>query len=1083
MAQFARWLCLAILHAAASIAADRAGDTPVRPASPPPPLIFLHIQKAGGHTVDAFFASPLSPITDPAAEICKITSKVQALLEKLVYPERYVAEAALPAFLTKDAVSSLPHMDALFSALKQCRCRIISAEVDGEFVATLQKKWVELCGGPAPLAATILREPAFRAVSAVNHQFSQTKKMHKKPSRIGPALLYPISQGGVLSPDCVHNATFCAGLSDKRRCRFRGSCGYFQDFQAATLAGFFASPMSRLIELDTSNDALLSAATQQLASMDVVGITDAMDASLCMLAHKLQWTKFFQTCCRESPKGSAEGHQRLDCQSVFGKRYNAREQAHATDQTLLDAAEHVNQVDRALYNQALRHFADGLASLAMLTSARFNLLESVSTSISRLSNLPQHQSPPSTRTEAERERIFPQFSPKPLPHWLSPHERRRLGVDATVNHGLSALKKHKKGLALIAMGTNVSFREAYRAASSARQLYGDKLHITLLTDATGLEATRQFSEGIDFDRAVSISGNLQWWAEHSENQIKPSGRVYQAGHLMFAMRQLKQRAFATAAALYDLAVVTDADTFHCDGRALTAMFGYLESGVDLVAVSPARNPNADIVSAGDLCESVMNALSPMQGAPRTVREVEINTGVIGLRGESKVLHQLLARWSALYNVLSLLPCGKSKQDQKAFRVAVEEAETLFGLRVKRLFRDAGNAGTPVSLQPFNCRARPRDDNNARQPEESHCADPRFVSCSILHGHRLAARNTRLGNSNHHGTASDMPDSSDPGKQAGVHVFMHVAKTAGNSFKQTLLKWLLPKKDTRMMHISTAHAALNLGKRWSPSPLVVGAFASSACDWIMGGAATARPVVGDGSTGHCGMFTMLRDPIDRMISELNYCEEIGWYKDQTCSGESGVDSLRALVHSALAGGSGLQRTGCGGAAILAFAKVRGNVQLEHVAGPLSKSDFAVESGTPPDWHDRPVGNRTTPIERRRRRLGPVNTADLMAAEFMLKHRYLAVGLTERFNESMVQMAAILAPDRPFSLDAVLRMHTSGGHTHNHRSFNAQTQLQRSDLSDNQLAELESVLQLDILLYKTAVRIFEDQTKRLHDRGAI
>lgn len=1049
-----QWLGAALLFEVASLAADGVVEGSVHDAdsTPSPKLIFLHIQKAGGHSVDAFFASPLSPLKNQIDSVCTFGWKSQAIFEKRVYAERGVEEAGLPAWLTKDAFSSFPKEDA-FAAMKPCRCRIISAEIDGELVATLKKRWVQLCGGPTPLTATILREPAARAVSAVNHQFTQSKKLSQKPNRIGPALLFPISQGGVLSHDCVHNSSFCAGLSDQRRCRFQGSCGYFQDFQAATLAGFFASPMNRLIELDTDSDALLSVATHHLDAMDVVGITDAMGPSLCLLAHKLHWSTFFDTCCRSSTGQP----QQAGCQTIFETKENAREQAHIADRTLLRAAAKVNRVDQALYSRAIIRFAAGLKSLETLTSSSFELNEAVRAAI---------------RTAAQKRPSLP-LPLRPLPHWLSPHERRRLGPDATNDDGNGGLKRYTKGLAIIAMGTNVSFREAYRASSSARQLYGSKLHITMLTDASGLLATKPFSEGNDFDRVVSVSGNLQWWAEHTKNQLKPSGRVYQAGHLMFAMRQLKQHAFITAATLYDFVVVTDADTFHCDGRALTAMFGLLESGSDLVAVSPARNferqKGAD--AQNDPCEPVMNELSPKQ-PPDNLREVEINTGVVGLRGKSQGLRRMLQRWAALYSTLSLLPCGQSKQDQKAFRVAMEEAETTGGLQVKRLFRDAANKDSTVSMQPFNCRARPRDDNDARQPEEAHCADPRFATCSILHGHRLAARNTRLG------TAADNVGSAAvgiPADAVGVHVFLHIPKTAGNSFKQTLLTWLLPKKKTRTMHITTAHAALNQGTRWSPSELIVGSFASSTCDWIVGGAGTARAVLGDGSSKGCGLFTVFRDPVDRMISELNYCEEIGWYKDQTCSGAAGADDLRALVRSAR-GRAGTKDAP--GAALLAFAKVRGNVQLEHIAGPLSKADFAVEPGTPADWHDRPVGNRTTPIERRRRRLGPANTADLAAAEYMLKHRYLAVGLTERFNESMIQMAAILAPDRRFTLDAVLSAHSSRGHTHDHRSYGAETQrVERSALTSSQLDELNRMLQLDNTLYAAAVKAFEDQTARL------
>ena len=86
---------------------------------------------------------------------------------------------------------------------------------------------------------TMLREPSRRALSQRGHFLSDKHAVHHGSTRVGAALWNASDREGVFGAGCEHNASFCAALQDRSKCRLRGSCGVFQNFQAIFLAGTY----------------------------------------------------------------------------------------------------------------------------------------------------------------------------------------------------------------------------------------------------------------------------------------------------------------------------------------------------------------------------------------------------------------------------------------------------------------------------------------------------------------------------------------------------------------------------------------------------------------------------------------------------------------------------------------------------------------------------------------------------------------------------------------------------------------------------------------------------------------------------
>ena len=145
------------------------------------------------------------------------------------------------------------------------------------------------------------------------------------------------------------------------------------------------------------------------------------------------------------------------------------------------------------------------------------------------------------------------------------------------------------------------------------------------------------------------------------------------------------------------------------------------------------------------------------------------------------------------------------------------------------------------------------------------------------------------------------------KPTDIAVFVHLPKSAGRSVKDVVIPWMTKQRhdheavnsDLRKMGITElgldlwktatenradrmstglssiiehgqAGAAKKTETMWhdrlnssAPGPLFYGAFGMGTCDYL-GPARAGRP---------CAYFAILRDPVDRLISEHNWCHEV------------------------------------------------------------------------------------------------------------------------------------------------------------------------------------------------------------------
>ena len=876
---------------------------------------------------------------------------------------------------------------------KRCSCSsLVSIETDGAFTVDYRRR----CGRQSRATFTMLRDPATRAISEWNHHTM------KRSRGSAPSMIHPLDPGGVLHTTCSHDPRFCSSLADPTKCRLRGSCGLFQNHQVLTLAGTHGRTLPEMVSLERNNTALLLEARTHLMAMTTFGLTEHMRTSLCLIAHTIGMHTLFSRCCTSAEERTAPGGS---CAPFRSSAYNAR--PHQETKAQLDAAESVNALDRALYVSAAGTFWRRVQEMEAATGTSFGAdaqVDSIATAGTAL-----HLEPPQTVA------------------WAA----ATVSADKVASSGGVVVEQ---GLAVFAIGPTC-LQEAFKSARSAKESYGEALHVTLLTDTAGVAATRSFSSAGVFDRAVSVFGRVTLTEEETFDKDKNRQATPPMNSKWNLLVKIaKQMAIATAIQLYARAVVfTDSDTFHCDNRTLVAIFRQLAAGYHMVTASPARNSKS--FPGHDDCEQRINHLFT-----RPIRE--LNSGVLGFRSGSHIIDRLLQRWRYWYNDLLHTDCGRSGQDQKAFRFAVAEAQSAQSLkepgqclRSFHFWNTSQFAQYTISMQPFNCRVRARDDANRRIPDYTHCSVDRFKHCSLLHGHTLAMRNTRV-HINPNGTTA----------RKAVRVFLHIPKSAGASIKTELIPWL--DRRASSLHINTAFTALSLGTTWQPpGSILYGAFASSACSWLLH---LDRP---------CQYFTMLREPIDRMISELNFCMHVKWVGDQTCTGPEGAAAFEVAVLAAFKD-AGPEK------ALLAFAEARGNVLVEHVGGALSSADFHY-AGMPDDWHNRDPNLRVNPIEVRRRRQGPANRADLEAAKFVLEQQYVVVGFTDTYNESVREMALILAPGHAKGMPANAAGHA---HVHDHTQFKRKQSsplfVSRATLSPMIIEELKEVLSLDILLYQHA-----------------
>jgi len=152
----------------------------------------------------------------------------------------------------------------------------------------------------AVLVVTFVREPLSRAASQVEHHLSEARL-----GEGGGAALAGVLASPALCPQ-LHRDALCATLSHPRKCRAGGWCALFQNHQTHVLAG--AQHMSRdgAASLRRSSANLLCAASHNLRALPVVGLTHALEASMCLLFEVAGYGQAFNDCCL-GPRGDRRG--------------------------------------------------------------------------------------------------------------------------------------------------------------------------------------------------------------------------------------------------------------------------------------------------------------------------------------------------------------------------------------------------------------------------------------------------------------------------------------------------------------------------------------------------------------------------------------------------------------------------------------------------------------------------------------------------------------------------------------------------------------------------------------------------------
>ena len=94
-------------------------------------------------------------------------------------------------------------------------------------------------------------------------------------------------------------------------------------------------------------------------------------------------------------------------------------------------------------------------------------------------------------------------------------------------------------------------------------------------------------------------------------------------------------------------------------------------------------------------------------------------------------------------------------------------------------------------------------------------------------------------------------------------------------------------------------------------------------------------------------------------------------------------------------------------IAQWAEEKGNFMLEHFLQLVPEDWYQMSTNYYVPWRQRDRETRINPIENRRVREGPANVADLRFVEEHLEEWFAVIGITERFEESMMLFAFALA----------------------------------------------------------------------------
>ena len=90
-------------------------------------------------------------------------------------------------------------------------------------------------------------------------------------------------------------------------------------------------------------------------------------------------------------------------------------------------------------------------------------------------------------------------------------------------------------------------------------------------------------------------------------------------------------------------------------------------------------------------------------------------------------------------------------------------------------------------------------------------------------------------------------------------------------------------------------------------------------------------------------------------------------------------------------------------IAQWAEEKGNFMLEHFLQLVPEDWYQMSTNYYVPWRQRDRETRINPIENRRVREGPANVADLRFVEEHLEEWFAVIGITERFEESMMLFA--------------------------------------------------------------------------------
>jgi hypothetical protein len=233
-------------------------------------------------------------------------------------------------------------------------CHLVSAETDVS--ALLQ--WPSR---KTVAAFTFLRDPLLRAVSQVEHHRAAGGRILGGDAR--SALIRLVSPN--LCPQLERDAR-CRFLRHPAKCLAGGWCGLFQNHQTQILAGALHVSEEARGAVRRSGENLLCAATKSLHALPVVGLTERLADSLCLVFDTLGYHQVFRDCCGHKTCSLLD---RRETRHSGAARGNASySSTYLSDDVLLAALYEGNRLDCALYEAASARLGADLAKLLPLSA-------------------------------------------------------------------------------------------------------------------------------------------------------------------------------------------------------------------------------------------------------------------------------------------------------------------------------------------------------------------------------------------------------------------------------------------------------------------------------------------------------------------------------------------------------------------------------------------------------------------------------------------------------------------------------------------------------------------------------------------